>query len=146
MKRVALAAVAFTMACTSVKPVAIQAGDVCARCRQTITATRLAAETIDRSGGVQKYRTVKCLATYLVERSEEPLKQVFVTDYASGDLLSARNAMFVWATIDKTTGEQDYLAFKEIAGAVAAGKAHRQAPIDWLQVMSRTDASANGDH
>ncbi len=135
MRTVVALGLAFLIAgCASVTPVPVRAGDVCAGCRQAITDTRLAAEAIDSSGMVLKFRTASCMAKYLNGKTEK-MQGLFATDYETGRFIRAQSATFVRHTINPNTGERDYAAFGDVRQAVEFGKKHESSPVDWLAIM-----------
>jgi hypothetical protein len=121
-------------ACSSVRPVAISKGDTCVRCGRTITQERLAAEILDENGEPKKFRTVACMATYLADRPGSA-RNIFVTDYSSGELVPAGTANYVRTVIDTASGERDYLSFASFQQAMRYSTDHQlQKPIDWAGV------------
>jgi copper chaperone NosL len=137
-------AVALLIACSSITPLPIRAGDTCFRCRRTISHTRLAAELVDENRRAFSYKTAGCLAKYLAENpGAEPV--VFVTDYTSGKLIRASSALFVRSVIDERTGEHDFYAFQSRDEALAFAKESNSSVIDWLIVLQQarlTEANA----
>jgi copper chaperone NosL len=135
MKRTLVLAIALLAgSCTPVKPVAIHSGDLCFRCRRSIDQPKLAGEIVDARGRAFKFRTVKCMATYLAAHDEE-LKGIFAVDQTSGDFVQVESATFVPATIDSRTGEQDYLAFGSAAEATRVARTERQPTLDWPAIL-----------
>ena len=139
---VCAAALLLATACSSVEPLPIRAGDTCERCRRTITDTRLAGEMITTTGLAVKFRTVECMAKYLQDHPER-VRVVYVTDYPTGRMLIAGNAVFVRKTIDEATKERDYLAFRNLKDAIKAGSDAGFNPIDWLAVRQVVGAATN---
>jgi hypothetical protein len=126
--------------CSSVRPVAIHAGELCYSCGRPITNIQLAAEAVSAAGQFMKFRTVGCMAKYLTQHPD-PMQGVFVTDYQTGRMVRAQTATFVRADIDDVTHERDYYAFIDVRSAVEFGQAHETSPIDWLAIMQQTAAS-----
>lgn len=124
-----------TVSCSSVKPVAVNAGDQCFRCRRTISDTKLAGELLDGARFVSKFRTPACLATYLAEHPTET-GMVFVTDYATGDMMRPDGAFFV-PFVNRDTGERDYRAFKVKSDADAAAAEARSELVGWKAVLEK---------
>jgi len=129
------------VACSSLRPVAINTNDVCENCKRVITDAKIAAEVVEPSGLAKKFRTVSCMARYMNQHPTEG--GVFVTDYQTGHFLSAQSAVFVKARIDETTREEAYLAFSDVAAAVEFGKQKGSSPVDWPSVVKQTNAAAN---
>ena len=133
MKLIPIAAALLAAACTSVAPVKIQSGDVCFRCRRVILDSRLAAETIDRVLPL-KFRTSGCVAKYLAEHPQDA-STVFVTDFPSGKLIASRFARFV-PTVNRDTGEEDYIAFADRAAADAEAFSRGARAVTWDDVLT----------
>ena len=124
-------------ACTSIKPVAINAGDRCLRCKQPVSDLRLAGEMFDRMRAPFPFRTAGCMAKYVKATPPEQITVVFVTDFNSGRMLDAADAWFVPAKLAAADGrrlEPDYLAFRSRADAEAAREG--QPLLRWAQVVA----------
>jgi hypothetical protein len=127
------------LACSSLRPVAINTSDVCESCKRVITNPKVAAEIVEQNGLAKKFRTASCMARYLNQHPTEG--SLFVTDHASGRFLSPRSAVFVKAEIDETTRERDYLAFGDVRAAVEFGHKQGSSPVDWASVLKQTAAA-----
>ena len=123
------------LSCGSVAPVKVTAGDQCFRCRRTIVDTRVAGEMID-AGWVTKYRGPGCLAKYLVAHSDET-GTIFVTDFATGRMVSPTKAMYVPVVLDPRTGESDYRAYGLKTDAEAAAHETNTAAVDWNTILDK---------
>ena len=122
------------MACSTVAPVRINAGEQCFRCRRTITDVNLGAERI--TGFVEKFKAPGCMAKYLVAHTDET-GPIFVTDFATGNMVRPDNAFFVPVVLNAITGESDYRAYLEKADADQAAIELHTVPVDWQTVLSR---------
>ena len=122
------------VSCSSVRPVAVHAGDQCFRCRRIIAETKLAGEIIDGKVLVTKFRTPACMARYLADHPADSAA-VFVTDYATGKLIPPDTAIFVPFLANRDTGERDYRAYHERADADAAAIEVQSVPTDWKTVL-----------
>ena len=122
------------LSCSSIAPLKVTAGDQCFRCRRTIVDTRLAAEKIE-GGFVSTYRAPGCMVKYLVAHPDET-GRIFVTDYATGKMISPNNAVFVPVVMDRHTMESDYRAYKRRVDADAAAAELGTTPVDWPTVLS----------
>jgi hypothetical protein len=60
-----LALLSLAIACSSLQPLPVRAGDACFRCRRVIDETRLAGEIIGVGGQAFPFRTPGCMAQYL---------------------------------------------------------------------------------
>jgi NosL protein len=150
MKRLALSSVVGAvllggMACTTVRPIPIAAGDVCSRCRRPIVETSLAGEVITANLYASKYRTPACMAQYLIEHPQEAVEAVYVTDYTTGRLFDAENAHFVKTEVDPFTHETDFAAFMSSSEAIAFGAPTGFRPVDWNGVKQFAAARVSGN-
>jgi len=144
MSRVHIAVIGALLvsACSSVTPFPIRTGDVCFRCRRVISDERLGAETVG-GGLASKFRAPGCLARYLADHPNDT-SAVFVTDYTSGKFVSAENAFFV-QTMDRNTGERDYIAYKDRAAAGAEAFSRRTSAVTWAAVLEQTKKDQRGN-
>lgn len=124
-------------ACSSLRPLPIQAGDTCFGCRQMIVDTKLAAEIIDANGHAYKFRTVECMAKYIANHPDESLAGVWVTDYNSGRFVAAGNATYVRGVIDESRMERNYFAFRSATDAAAFAEERASTAVDWSTVLRR---------
>lgn len=124
-----------TLSCSSVRPIEVQAGDQCFRCRRPIVERAMAAEQID-GHFVSKFRAPGCMAKYLMDHPGETGTR-FVTDYPSGKWMRPEQALFVPTLVNRDTGEWDYRAFLNKADADAAAAESHTAPIDWKAVLEK---------
>lgn len=125
-----------TVSCsTSIKPVAVNAGEQCFRCRRTISDTKLAGELLDGTRFVSKFRTPGCLATYLADHPSET-GTIFVTDYATGSMMRPDGAFFV-PFVNRDTGERDYRAYKAKSDADAAAADVHSELVGWKAVLEK---------
>ena len=140
LRMLGVAALALAAAsCTSFKPLPVQTGDVCFRCRRTIVEPKLAAEMIDSGGRAFKFRTAGCLATYLKQHPEET-GTIFVTDYPTGRMLKASSATFVpTVLVDGFQKTREFVAFNRSADAQAAAQREGSTPVDWEGVLAATN-------
>lgn len=128
-------------ACSTVEPFPINSGEVCFRCRRVIVDTRLAAQSIG-STVRSNFRTSGCLAKYLADHPEDR-SAPFVTDFATGRLVPANRAIFV-PTLNRDTGEQDYVAYTDQAAANAEGATRHSTPVRWDVVLEQARRAARG--
>jgi hypothetical protein len=129
------------LSCTSVSPVAINAGDQCFRCRRAIVERAMAAELMDGNRMATKFRAPGCMAKYLADHPNET-GTLFVTDYATGKWIRPQRAQFVPVLLNRDTGESDYRAFYNKTDADAAASELHSRPVDWQTVMERASAVA----
>jgi hypothetical protein len=122
------------IACATIKPARITAGDQCFRCRRTISDTNLAAERV--TAFVEKFRAPGCMAKYLVAHPDET-GPIFVTDYGSGKMIRPDQALFVPIVLDAITGETDYRAYHLKVEADQVAIVFHTVPVDWQTVLDR---------
>lgn len=121
--------------CGGIKPLEVNAGDLCYRCRRVILEPRMAAEMIDPSSLAFKFRTTGCLAKYLNDHPNEK-GTLFVTDFPSGRMMGPELATFVPMIVDENTNERDYRAFLRKSEADAFAKTTKTTPVDWKTVLA----------
>jgi hypothetical protein len=129
---------ATAVACASIQPVAVQAGDLCLRCRRPIGDLRLAGEIVDSMNAPRPFRTAGCMARYVKTNAGTQFAAIFVTDYKSGRLLPASDAWFVptgLTTPDGKKSEDDYLAFRS-RGDAESFRPHSEPLLRWPQVVA----------
>ena len=101
-------------ACASgeIKPVPIEAGDMCSFCKMAISEKRFAAEIITDDERVLKFDDVGCLLRYR-QQAGNGLKSaaVYVTDYDSREWLKADDAFFVKSGTIKTPMGSSLIAY-----------------------------------
>jgi len=120
-----------------VEPVRMMPGDLCNRCRRTITDTRVAAELIDKAGRAYKFHSTGCMAKYLKAHPEEQSGTLFATDYGTGRLVTVSSVRFVATTQDR---EVDYSAYYTDAGAKEAAGREKTTPVEWQKVLADAPA------
>ena len=129
------------LACSSVQPAKIEAGDRCLRCRRPIQDLRLAAEVIDTMNAPFPFRTAGCMAKYIKANSGTQFTAMFVTDFKTGRMIPASDAWFVPTEIpapDGRSSEADYYAFGS-RGDAQAFKADPSKFLRWPQVVAAAD-------
>jgi hypothetical protein len=128
---------------TTATPVTLQAaslqtGDRCFRCQRLIVDRSIAVEGIGRDG-VRKFKTIACMLKYLRDSNDQ--LDILVTDVASNRFTQARFANFVRTTIDDSTGEVDYKAFRTAADARQSAVASGTTLLDWEAVQAAERAN-----
>ena len=80
----------------AIKPVDIEASDMCSFCRMAISEKRYAAEIIDAEDNVMKFDDIGCMLRYrdAAGTTLKPLA-IFVTDFETREWLPAEKAFFV---------------------------------------------------
>ena len=100
MRKVPRTLLVFTLllaACAggAIKPVDIEANDMCSFCRMAISEKRYAAEIIDQEENVMKFDDIGCMLRYrdAAGATLEPAA-IFVTDFETREWLPADKAYF----------------------------------------------------
>jgi copper chaperone NosL len=105
----------------TLEPVAIEANDMCALCRMSISEKRYAAELIDRDGEVSKFDDIGCMANFRKQKNDEgAIRATFVMDFERREWLRAEDAFYVRSSEFKTPMSGGVVAFKDEANAQAA--------------------------
>ena len=125
-----------TMACSSVAPMKIAAGDQCFRCRRYISEERVATEAIDANRFVAKFRGPGCMAKYLVNHPDEK-STLYVTDFSTGKMMTPDAGFYVSQVVDRNTNETDYRAYRVKAEADAYAAQVHTTPIGWDAVLAQ---------
>jgi hypothetical protein len=129
------------LACASIQPARIEAGDRCLRCRRPIQDLRLAGEVVDSMNAPFPFRTAGCLAKYVKANSGTQFNAIFVTNFKTGKMIAAADAWFVPTEItapDSKSPEPDYYAFGSRSEAQAY-QADTAKVLRWSQVVAAAD-------
>jgi hypothetical protein len=129
------------LACASVQPAHIEAGDRCLRCRRPIQDLRLAAEIVDSMNAPFPFRTAGCMAKYVKANSDTRFNAIFVTNFKSGKMIPASDAWFVPTEVtapDGKSSEPDFYAFGSRSEAQAY-KADTSKFLRWSQVVAAAE-------
>lgn len=127
---------------SSLKAVPISPGERCIRCERVISDRFVATEAIwAETGGVaSKFRTVRCMLTYLKETAA-PAGEIYVADGETGKLVAVEKAVFVPVSIDTFTGEPgygigelDYVGFRSARAAERFAAARGVSTMSWPAV------------
>lgn len=104
---------------SAVKPVDIEANDMCSFCRMAISEKQYAAEIIDQEENVIKFDDIGCMLHYMEGSTTKPKPAaIFVTDVETRSWLPADKAFFARPPNVKTPMGSGIVAFasKEKAG------------------------------
>ena len=101
-------------ACASgeIKPVPIEASDMCSFCKMAISEKQFASEIITENEEVFKFDDIGCLLRYR-QKAGSQLKPVaiFVMDYDSRQWIKAENAFFAKSSTIKTPMGSNIIAY-----------------------------------
>ncbi|MCC7054956.1 MAG: nitrous oxide reductase accessory protein NosL [Gemmatimonadaceae bacterium] len=132
------------MSCTRPGPRPLVTGtDECAQCRMMITDPRFGGEVITRTGKVQVFDAIECLAGYVSASDSATVREVWVSDFEHpGTWLPAATARFVrGATIGSPMGRSLLALAPSVPADVAVQRYGGQAS-DWAAIVR---ASTTGD-
>ncbi len=134
----ALAIVTLLLAsCAAQGPRPLVAGtDECAQCRMMITDTRFGGEVITRTGRVQTFDALECLASYVAAADTATVRDVWVSDFEHpGAWLPASKAVFVeGATIGSPMG-RSLLAVAPGTAPADAARRYGGRARDWNALL-----------
>ena len=103
------------------EPVAIEANDMCAFCRMSISEKRYAAELIDRDGEAFKFDDIGCMTNFRKEKKNDgPIRATFVMDFERREWLKAEDAFYVRSAEFKTPMSGGIVALRDESNALAA--------------------------
>lgn len=138
MRAIVLFALTLAVAgCATAKPLNVVTGEACWRCRQPINDKKLAGELLADNGLASKFRTVHCMATWIGQQKTPVDGRYYVTDYASGKWVQAKDATYVYTVVNTTTMARDYLAFKDRDDADEKARADNSSLATWDDVLAR---------
>ncbi len=110
----------------TLEPVAIEANDMCAFCRMTISEKRYAAELMDQDGEVSKFDDIGCMANFRKQKTNDgSIRATFVMDFERREWLKAEDAFYVRSSEFKTPMSGGIVAFKDEANAQQAAATYR---------------------
>ena len=129
------------LAGSSVNPTPIVPGDRCYRCDRLISDRWVASETVGKDNTAYKFRTIRCMLTYLTA-TQRVFERIFVADDQTGKLIDVEDAVFVPVLIDAHTGlkdyglgEKDYVAFKSLKVAERFAADRGVTTMSWMAVV-----------
>ncbi len=103
------------------EPVSIEANDMCAFCRMSISEKRYAAELIDDDGQAFKFDDIGCMANFIKQRRNNASSHAtFVMDFDRREWLKAETAFYVHSSELKTPMNGGIIAFTDQSSADAA--------------------------
>jgi copper chaperone NosL len=146
-RALACAVVLAAEACGGTGPRPVVLGeDSCSHCRMEVSDARFATEAVTRTGRVNVFDSIDCLANYV--RGAEPgsLATVWVTDFdRPGTFVDAARAGFlVGSSVQGPMGST--LAFASPTAARAAQARFGGTPKDWGALLDATTEHASGAH
>ena len=80
----------------SLRPVDIEAADMCARCKMAISEKRYAAEAIDNDGNAFKFDNAACMVRFVLDRKlRAKVAAYFIADYDTRAWIDAHKVAYV---------------------------------------------------
>ncbi len=136
-------AVILLASCGTVGPRPLVAGtDECAKCRMMITDPRFGAEVITRTGRIQTFDAVECLASYVAAADSAAIHSIWVQDFEhAGTWIAAEQAVFITGAAVASPMGRSLLALAPGATPSAAVARYGGRATDWRALVS----SAHGD-
>jgi copper chaperone NosL len=134
---VLVSAMTFVLAnCQSVpEPIAIEANDMCAFCRMSITEKRYAAELIDGDGEARKFDDIGCMANFMKQKQNDgTIRATFVMDFEQREWVKAEDALYVRSPEFKTPMSGGIVAFKNESSAQAAAAKYQGTMLRFAEV------------
>ena len=120
----------------TIAPVAIDANDMCAFCRMTISEKRYAAELIDKDGEVSKFDDIGCMTNFMKQRTNEgSIRATFVMDFERGEWLKAEDAIYVRSPQFKTPMSGGIAAFKHESTAQATAAKYQGTVLRFAELV-----------
>jgi copper chaperone NosL len=108
----------------SLRPVEIEAADMCAQCKMAISEKQYAAEMADMDGNLMKFDNIDCMVRYAVSHGlKDKVAAWFVMDSDGREWLDANQAFLVKSTSIPGPMGSGVLAVKD--SAAAEDLAHR---------------------
>ena len=123
-----------TAACesASLRPVDIEASDMCAYCKMAISERRYAAEAIDNEGTAYKFDNALCMMRFVADRKlRDRVGAWYIADYENRSWLDARNAAFVRSAEIPGPMASGLAAFGSHAAAQALAAEHHGKTISF---------------
>ncbi len=117
----------------SLRPVEIDAADMCSFCRMAVSQVRYAAEIVAPDDAVFKFDDIGCMLRFLKEH-RPPNAVIFVHDYAGAGWIRAADARYVRAeTIPSPMGGH-IIALQQDAAAAEHAQKFRGAKVRWEEL------------
>ena len=119
----------------TIEPVTIEASDMCAFCRMSISEKRYAAELIDQEGEAFKFDDIGCMANFRKQRkNDDAIRATFVMDFERREWLKAEDAFYVRSSEFKTPMSGGIVAFKDEANAQQAAATYRGSMLRFAEL------------
>ncbi len=131
-------------ACGTAGPRALVAGtDECAQCRMMITDPRFGGEVVTRTGRVQTFDALECLAAYVASADSTTLADVWVSDFEHpGTWLPASKAVFITGSTIGSPMGRSLLALAPGSAPAAAVTRYGGAVRDWPSLVRAAKAAS----
>src|SRR5688572_11735592 len=110
--------------------------DACDYCRMTITDPRYGGQVVTSRGRVLSFDAVECLASYVAEGEPSEIRSIHVSDYGSGRMIRADEAVFVRGKLQSSMG-QGFVALAAPDPSLPASRSEFGAEVlRWTDVLA----------
>lgn len=146
--RLTMLAAAALVACgtPTPRPIALNE-DACAYCRMTISDPRFGGEIVTRTGRVETFDSIECLASWVSATDASSIASIYVMDFdRPGRLVNATAAGFLRNFPVRGPMGHALAAFADPAAAERArARLGRGISITWRDILNdKSDASERG--
>lgn len=139
MRRILLTLLMLLMLACNTEPVPLITGkDICSFCKMPVADLKFGAEIITSKGRIYKYDDVICMINWLKSdgNSKVIVSRKLIADYKNiGELIDAKNAVFVLSNNIRTPMNSGIAAFKTTDEALKAIPFAEQT-LSWEQILS----------
>ena len=119
----------------TLEPEAIEANDMCAFCRMSISEKRYAAELIGQGGEAYKFDDIGCMANFRNQKKDDgSIRASFVMDFESREWLTAEDSFYVRSSEFKTPMSGNIAAFKVESNAQAAAAKYQGTMLSFTEL------------
>ena len=129
----------FLTACRTaeIKPVDIDAEDVCTHCKMAISEKQFASELITPDGDALKFDDIGCLLDYLKEKPNTNVAAHFFMDYETKQWVKGRDASF--AKSDEITSPMSggIIAFQDKTKAEAGATKYKGKTLSFTELVKK---------
>jgi copper chaperone NosL len=114
----------------SLKPVEIEAADMCSFCRMAVSQPRYAAEIVDGEENVYKFDDIGCMVRFLKKHQLQGAA-MFVRDYTGAGWINAPEALYVRAESIPSPMGGHTIALKQRPAAEEQARRFQGTVLNW---------------
>ena len=119
----------------NLEPVAIEANDMCAFCRMSISEKRYAAELIDQDGEAYKFDDIGCMVNFMKQKKNDgSIRATFVMDFEQREWIKAEDAFYARSVEFKTPMSSGIVAFRNEANAHAVAEKYQSTMLRFAEI------------